>query len=85
MKIIPTIEEIREDLREELQCPDEFLDHLERFNVLRQLQKAMLGEDKSVLYDQMKEIRQTYYHDYCKEGNLNPESDNRDVRPCVFI
>ena len=71
--------ELKKEVRNELQCPSEFIRHLAHFDVFDQLKESILSDDKPTEYDVMKEIREAYV-DYCRDTGLDYEQDNRKAR-----
>lgn len=76
--------QIKKELREELQCPHEFIKHLERFDSFDGLKEAVLDDDKTTIHDEIKEIRNAYI-DFCCENGLDINQDNRKARVGFFF
>lgn len=85
MKMMATCDEIRSDIRDELLCPVEYLRHLTRFGVIREL-KAIINADefdRDVRDQFMDEIRDGYAG-YCDGTGLTYGDDNRKAHPHWF-
>lgn len=79
-----TITELKKEVKNELECPAEYIRHLARFNVFGDLKKAVLSDDKGVQKDIMNDIRDGY-SDFCRMAGLDFEADNRKARIGFFI
>ena len=76
--------ELKKEIRNELKCPAEFIQHLSHFDVFGDLKAALLSDDKDVARDIRKEIQDTYY-DYCRSAGLEFGADNKKARIGFFI
>lgn len=76
--------QLKKEVREELQCPSEFIRHLARFDTFDQLKESVVSDDRQVKFDVLKDIRQAY-KDYCHETGLDYNTDNRKARVGFFI
>lgn len=78
---IPTI---MEQVRDELKCPDEFIEQQAQFDTFDRMQACRLDGDSAALNDEMKAVRQAYL-DFCHDTGLDYDTDNRKARIGFFI
>lgn len=85
MKIMVTAAEIKTDIRDEFLCPMEFIRHLSRWGVIRQLKSVYNADefDRDERDQILDEIRDDY-KDYCHDAGLEYGEDNRRKHPHFF-
>lgn len=71
--------EIKTQLKEELKCPQSFIDRINKFGMIDEMKKAIMDDDRDIQKEIMDNIYQAY-HDYCEAYNLDWEVDNRNVK-----
>jgi len=71
--------EIKANLKEELQCPQSFIDRCNKFGQIDELKQAILNDDRDIQKEVMDGIYEAY-KDYCDAFNLDIESDNRGLK-----
>ncbi len=72
--------EIKAQLKEELKCPQSFIDRINRlFDMIDELRKAIRSDDRDVQQEVMDNIYQAH-RDYCEAYNLDWEEDNRGLK-----
>lgn len=71
--------EIKAQLKEELKCPQNFIDRINKFGMIDELKKAMQDDDRDIRKEAMDNIYQAY-KDYCEAYNLDYEEDNRELK-----
>lgn len=75
---------LKKEIRDEFQCPAEFIRSLSRNFLFTCLQDAVASDDKAEAADIKKLIREEY-RTYCKYTNLDVAADNRQAQPGFFI
>ena len=76
MTMYTTKTDIKKELREELHCPEKFIDTLNQLGLIDDLKKHLLQDSKSEVNDLHKKIVEEYKV-FCKAHGLNVEDDNR--------
>lgn len=71
--------EIKAQLKEELKCPQSFIDRINTHGIIDELKKAMQDDDRDIQKEVMDNIYQAY-RDYCEAYNLDYEEDNRELK-----
>ena len=74
MKVTKT--DIKKAIREEFQCPMDFIDRLNKFGMIDDLKAAETEHD----YQMLKNDALDEYAEYCKAWNLDINADNRKVK-----
>lgn len=84
MKLIPTTAELRQEVRDKLQCPAEYIKHLQRFGVFRDMKNAIQRDEPEAAREMLNDARESY-RDFCHETGLNFDEDNRKARVGFFF
>lgn len=71
--------EIKLAIKEELKCPQSFIDRINKFGMIDELKTAMQDDDRDIQKEVMDDIYQAY-KDYCEAYNLDWEEDNRKLK-----
>ena len=66
--------EIKAQLKEELKCPQDFIDRINKAGWIDDIKDA---DDRDTVADIMKDIYDEYRY-YCKQYELDIKEDNRD-------
>lgn len=71
--------EIKSQLKEELKCPQSFIDRCNKFGQIDELKKAIMEDDRDIQKEVMDGIYESY-RDYCEAFKLDYEADNRKLK-----
>ena len=79
-----TLNDVKKMVRNELQCPNEFIKHWTGSKEFDDLKQAIISDDRDIVEDIMDMIR-TEYMEYCKSCKLDPSEDNTNAKPYFFL
>ena len=71
--------ELKTWLKDELKCPQSFIDRLNKFHQIDDLKEQIENGDKDQEQEVMDGIIQSY-KDYCEVFHLDIEADNRNLK-----
>lgn len=71
--------ELKAWLKDELKCPQEFINRCTKFKQIDKLKEAVMDDDKEYRKEVMDDIRESY-KDFCEVFGLDIQEDNRKVK-----